>query len=129
MAALTNSYHNCELLNLGHGPNGRGPFIIRQEGTPPGSMIFQPDRFLLRKDGAWVLNLAVFALPEKDKQQFLFTTSAEAMVLLDSLSGEPVVEAALPPGKSVEELKTAAQSTITGLWGRMREAKPSGSSS
>ena len=54
MAALTNSYHNCELLNLGHGPNGRGPFVIRQEGTPPGSMTFQPDRFLLRKDGTWV---------------------------------------------------------------------------
>lgn len=129
MPALTNSYHNCELLNLGHGPNGRGPFVIRQEGTPPGSMTFQPDVFLLRKDGAWVLNLAVFALPEKDKEQFLFTTSAEAMVLLDSLTGDPVVEAGLPPGKSLEELKAAAQATITGLWCRMRDAKPSPSSS
>jgi hypothetical protein len=128
MAALTNSYHNCELLNLGSGPNGRGPFIIRQEGTPPGSMTFQPDRFLLRKDGAWVLNLAVFALPEKDKEQFLFTTSAEAMTLLDGLKGDPVVEAGLPPGKSVEELKTAAQSTISGLWGSMRNAKPASAS-
>ena len=92
-------------------------------------MTFQPDRFLLRKDGAWVLNLAVFALPEKDKEQFLFTTSAEAMVLLEGLTGDPVVEAGLPQGKSVEELKTAAQSTITGLWGRMRDAKPAPASS
>ncbi len=125
MAALTNSHHNCELLNLGHGPKGRGPFIVRQEGTPPRSTTFQPDRYLLRKYGTWVLNLAVFALADKDKDQFLYSTSAEAMMLLDSLIGEPLVEASLPPGKSVEELKAAAQKTISGLWCSIRDAKPS----
>jgi hypothetical protein len=124
MATLTNNYQSCELLNLAHGPKGRGPFIVRQEGTPPGSMTFKKDRFLLRKDGTWVWNLAVFALSEKEKEQFLYSSTAEAMTLLDGLTGDPVVEATLPAGKSIEELKAAAQTTISGLWCNMRDAKP-----
>lgn len=123
MATITNNYQNCELLNLKFGPGGRGPFIVRQEGTPPGSMTFQNENFLLRKDGTWVINLAVFPLSEKDKEQFLFDSSAEAMQLLEELRGEPMVEAALPSGISVEQLKAAAHSSITGLWARMQNAK------
>jgi hypothetical protein len=124
MPALSNNYQNCELLNLAYGPNGRGPFVVRQEGSPPGSLTFDQDRYLLRKDGTWVLNLAVFVLPEKEKEQFLFETSAEALDALKGLAGEPMVETGLPKGKSKEEIKAAAQSTITGIWGRMRDAKP-----
>jgi hypothetical protein len=123
MATLTNSYQNCELLNLKYGSGGRGPFIVRQEGTAPGSMTFQTERFLLRKDGTWVINLAVFTLSDKDKEQFLFESTAEAMQLLEELRGEPNVEAALPAGASVEQLKAAAQSTISGIWARMQGAK------
>lgn len=128
MATLTNSYHNCQLLNLGYGPGGRGPFIVRQDGTPPGATTFDDDRFLLRKDGTWVLNIAVFALSEKDKEQFLFTSSGDVVQVLDGLTGSPIVDTSLPPGKSVEELKSAAQNTITGLWGRIRDAKPASAS-
>ena len=124
MATITNNYNQCQLLNLGHGPKGRGPFVVRQQGTAPGSLTFHEESFLLRKDGTWVINLAVFALPEKDKENFFFPTSAEAIQLLDSLVGEPLIESALPQGTSVEQLRAAAQSTITGLWGRIREAKP-----
>jgi hypothetical protein len=127
MATITNNYQQCELLNLAYNPGGRGPFIVRQEGSPPGSMTFQQDRFLLRKDGAWVFNLAVFALSEKDQEQFLFATTAEALSLLDKLSGDPVVEIDLPAGKSREQLKAAAQTTITGLWARIRDAKSTSS--
>lgn len=123
MATLTNNYQNCELLNLKYGSGGRGPFIVRQEGTPPNSVTFQSERFLLRKDGVWVINLAVFPLSEKDKEQFLFESSAEAMQLLAELRGDPIVEAALPAGTSVEQLKAAAQSTISGIWARMQNAK------
>jgi hypothetical protein len=123
MATLTNNYQSCELLNLKYGSGGRGPFIIRQEGTPPGSITLQSERFLLRKDGTWVINLAVFPLSEKDKEQFLFENASEAVQLLEELRGEPMVEAALPSGTSVEQLKAAAQSTITGLWARMQTAK------
>lgn len=123
MATLTNHYSNCQLLNLGYGPQGRGPFVVRQEGTPPGSTTLKVDPYLLRKDGTWVINLAVFALPDKEKEQFFFQTSAEAVALLDGLGGAPVVEEALPQGKSRAELKSAAQATITGLWAKIREAK------
>ena len=123
MATISNSYQHCELLNLRFGPGGRGPFIVRQEGTPPGTTTFQTERFLLRKDGTWVVNLAVFPLSEKDKEQFLFESSAEAMQLLEELRGQPMVEASLPTGVSVEQLKAAAQSTISGIWARMQNAR------
>jgi hypothetical protein len=125
MATITNNFRNCELLNLGYGPKGRGPFVVRQEGSAPGSMTLRQDRFLLRKDGTWVLNLAVFALPEKEKEQFLYATSTEVLNVLDGLTGTPLVEADLPPGKSFEELRVAAESTLTGIWGRIRNAKAS----
>jgi hypothetical protein len=123
MAALTNNYNHCQLLNLGYGPKGRGPFVVRQQGSAPGSMTFSDETFLLRKDGAWVINLAVFALPEKDKEQFIYQTSGEAMQLMSDLVGEPVVEAGLPKGTSVEQLKAAAQTTLTGIWGKIRQAQ------
>jgi hypothetical protein len=126
---LTNSHHNCELLNLGYGPNGRGPFLVRQEGSPPGSVTFKQERFLLRKDGTWVINLAVCALSEKEKENFLYEQSADALKLLDGMTGDPVVEADLPPGKSIEELTALTKSTITGLWGRIQGAKASKMSS
>lgn len=125
MPALTNNHQNCELLNLGYGPAGRGPFLVRQEGSPPGSMTLKQERFLLRKDGTWVINLAVFSLPEREQQAFLHDTSADALMLLDGLTGDPVVEADLPAGKSIEELTAAATSTITGLGSRIRDAKAS----
>lgn len=125
MPTISNSYHQCELLNLGYGPNQRGPFLIRQTGSPPGSMTLKQDRFLLRKDGTWVINLAVFVLSEAEKEQFLYNDAAEAVMLLDGLSGDPVIEADLPSGKSIEELTAAAQTTITGLWGRIQNAKAS----
>lgn len=114
---------NCS--TLGTGLKRRGPFVVRQDGYAPGSMTFKEDRFLLRKDGTWVLNLIVFALPETEKEQFFFDTSAEAITLLDGLPGDPVVEETLPADKSIEELKRAAESTLTGLWGRIRSAKVS----
>jgi hypothetical protein len=125
MPTLANDFQRCELLNLGYGPGGRGPFVIRQDGSAPGSMTLRQDRFLLRKDGTWVNNLAVFALPEKEKEQFLYATSAEVAKHLDELSGDPVVEDALPEGKSLAELKAAAETTLTGIWGRIRNAKAS----
>jgi hypothetical protein len=124
MATISNDYQRCELLNLGYGPNGRGPFIVRQDGSPPGSMTFENDRFLLRKDGTWVINLNVFALAEKEKEDFLFESSGAALSVLNALAGEPIVQSKLPEGKSKEELKAAAQNTATGIWGRIRSAKP-----
>lgn len=124
MPTLSNSYHQVQLLNLGYAPGGRGPFIVRQEASPPGSMTMEQVRFLLRKDGTWVHNLAVFALSEKEKEQFLYSTSGEAVAMLNGLVGDPVVDTSLPEGTSVEQLKAAAQSTLTGIWGKISRGRP-----
>lgn len=125
MGKISNHYEKCQLLNLGYGPKGRGPFVIRQDAYLPASESLKEDRFLLRKDGTWVLNLAVFALPEKEKEQFLYENTAEAVKMLQELPGVPVVEDGLPEGKSRAELARAAESTISGIWGRISAAKAS----
>lgn len=120
MPTLTNSYDNCQLLNVGDGPQGRGPFIIRQQGSAPGSMTLDQNRYFLRKDGTWVLSLAVYILSEAEQEiNFLYSTSADAMKQLSSLTGDPVVDDTLPPDKSAEELIRAAEKTIVGLWGHL----------
>lgn len=120
MPTLTNSYDNCQLLNVGDGPQGRGPFLIRQQGSAPGSMTLDQNRYFLRKDGIWVLSLAVYILSDAEQEKgFLYPTSTDAMNQLSSLTGDPVVDETLPPDKSAEELMRAAEKTITGLWGHM----------
>jgi hypothetical protein len=129
MSAIANDYQRCELINLGYGPNGRGPYVIRQEGYPPGSLTFELDRYYLRSDGTWLINLAMFALPEKDKSHFVYTSVEDVVSLFEGLTGSPTVESHLPPDKSIEELRAAAQATFTGLWGRIHEMHAAGASS
>jgi hypothetical protein len=124
MPAISNDHRRCAMLNLGSAPGGRGPFAIRQEGSPPGSMTLQQDPYLLRKDGVWVLNLTVFSLPEKEQEQFLYPTSADVMKILDGLSGDPVVEDKLPQGASRAELLAAAETFASKLLSGLRNAKP-----
>ena len=88
MRILTNDYKDCELLNLGTNKNGHGPYVIRQDGVPPGSSSSQEDSFLLRKDGTWVLNITAFTLPEKEQeQQFVFQSAAELYATIQELGG------------------------------------------
>jgi hypothetical protein len=97
---------------------------VRQNGTPPGSVTFEQDTYLLRQDGTWVLNLVVFGLPEKEQNQFLYESSAEVMETLDALTGDPIVQSGIPAGTSREELKMAATKTFSGIAARIRSAKP-----
>ena len=123
MRTLTNNYHDCELLNLGYNRDGRGPYVLRQEGFPPDSVSPHEYRFLLRKDCTWVLNLTVFALPEKELENFIYKDAAELHAVVEKLGGNPVVEDALPPGKSRAELSAAIESTASKLWSRIRDAR------
>jgi hypothetical protein len=126
MHPISNDYQRCELINLGYGINGRGPYVIRQEGYPPGSTTFEPDRFYLRQDGTWLINLAMFALPEKEKVDFVYQSVEVVISLLEGLTGTPVVDAHLPADKSIAELRAAAESTFTGVWGRIHQKHESG---
>ena len=124
MRILTNDYQDCELLNLATNRNGHGPYVMRQDGVPPDSLRSQEDRFLLRKDGTWVLNITVFTLPEKEQeQQFLFQNAAELHATVQELGGTPVVEDALPPGKSRAELNAAIETTISRVLSQVKEAR------
>jgi hypothetical protein len=124
MSAIANYPDRCELLNLGYGPQGRGPFILRQEGSVPGSLDLRQNVYLLRKDGVWVLNFSVFALPEADQEAFFYPTTADAMKMLTSLSGgDPVIEMALPEGKTIAELQASTEQTASRLMARVRQAQ------
>jgi len=124
MPAITNYPDRCELLNLGYGPQGKGPYILRQEGNIPGSLDLRQNTYLLRKDGVWVLNLAIFALPEVEQEVVLYPTVADAMKMMTSLSGgEPVIDATLPAGRTLEEMQVATDSTASRLISQLRQAK------
>lgn len=124
MPAIANYLDHCELLNLGYGPQGRGPFVLRQQGSVPGSFDLSQNVYLLRKDGVWVLNFSVFALPEADQEAFFYPTTADAMNMLTSLSGgPPVIEMGLPEGKTIAELQAATEQTASRLMSRLREAQ------
>ncbi|MFN0127253.1 MAG: hypothetical protein ACKV19_11275 [Verrucomicrobiales bacterium] len=124
MPAIANYPDRCELLNLGYGPQGRGPFIIRQVGNVPGSMDLAQNPYFLRKDGVWVLNLAIIALPEADQEVVLYPTMVEAMARLGALAGgDPVIEATLPAGRSLQELQSAAEDTANRLIAHLRRAR------
>jgi hypothetical protein len=126
MRTLTNNLGDCQLLNLETGKNRRGPYAVRQDGVAPGSMDLKTYRFLLRKDGTWVNSLAAYVLPEAEQEaQFTFETVAEVYALANSLGGRPRADAALPEGKSPEELIAAAESTTSRVWSRIQSARGS----
>lgn len=124
MPAISNDYTRCEMLNLGSAPGGRGPFAIRQEGSAPGSMTLQQERFLLRHDGVWVMNLCVLGLPEKEQEKFLYATSTDVMQALEKLTGDPVVDDKLPEGKSKAELMAEIENTASRILSGLRNAQP-----
>jgi|SRR6516165_2188767 len=123
MRTLTNDYQDCELLNLGTNANGHGPYVVRQDGVPPGSSSTQEDRFLLRKDGTWILDVTAFTLPEKEQEQFVFQNAAELYATVQELGGDPVVEDKLPSGKSRAELNAAIETTLSRVVSRINEAR------
>jgi hypothetical protein len=108
MPALANDSARCEVMNLGWGAQGHGPYLVRQEGHVPGGSDLRPQRFILQKDDRWLLNLAFVLMPETEQEQQLFHTLTEVLLFLDELSGRPVrVDAALPPG--IDEAEILAQ--------------------
>jgi len=103
----------------------KGPYALRQAGSPPGSTTLQQDMFLLRKDGAWVINLTVFSLPEKEiRQNFLFGDIPELFSVIEDLAGKPlVVEDKLPADKSKEEILASLRTNANTLISRIRDAQ------
>ncbi|WP_395716511.1 hypothetical protein [Prosthecobacter sp.] len=105
MPALSNDAARCEVMNLAWAPGGHGPYLVRQEGYLPDSTDFRPQRFLLQKDGRWLLNLAFVMLPEAEQEAQLFHSLTDVLVLLDQIAGQPArVDATLPPETNADEV-------------------------
>lgn len=105
MAALSNDPARCELMNLGYEAQGHGPYLVRQEGYPPGSSDFRPQHFLLQRDGRWLLNFAFVMLPEAEQEAQLFHSMNEVLVFLDKLTAKPVVaDGKMPEGACSTEI-------------------------
>lgn len=105
MPALSNDPARCEVMNLAWGPNGHGPYLVRQEGYEPGSSTFKMQRFILQKDGRWLLNLTFVMLPEAQQEEQLFHHLSDVLILLDLLASQPVrADATLPPDTSADEI-------------------------
>jgi hypothetical protein len=105
MPAISNDIQRCEVMNLAWAANGHGPYLIRQEGYPPGSTDFKPQRYLLQKDGRWLLNLAFVLLPEDEQEAQLFHSLKEVLTLLDQLASKSVrADSTLPQGVTAEEI-------------------------
>jgi len=105
MSALCNDPARCEVMNLAWGANGHGPYLVRQEGYEPGSSTFKMQRFILQKDGRWLLNLAFVMLPEAEQEAQLFHSLSEVLQMFESLSSKPVsAYAHLPAGANADEI-------------------------
>jgi len=117
---MTNDSRDFLLINLGLAPNGRGPFALRQDGIPPGSLLQQEDRFFLSRDGEWKLNFAVFLEPDH-LNDYLFDTMAEVHERVMSLVGKPVVHDELPEGTKREDVQRAMQQLDNNIARALRE--------
>ncbi len=105
MAALCNDAARCEVMNLGWASGGHGPYLVRQEGHVPGGTDFRPQRFILQKDGRWLLNLAFVMLPEAGQEAQLFHSLGELSGFIDRLAGSPVrADATLPEGSDPQDI-------------------------
>ena len=105
MAALSNDPARCEVMNLAWGPGSHGPYLVRQEGYEPSSSTFKSQRFILQKDGRWLLNLAFVMLPESEQEKQLFHSLTEVAHILDTMAATPArVDAHLPGDVSEAEI-------------------------
>ena len=102
MPVICNDAARCEVMNLAWGPGGHGPYLVRQEGYAPGSSTFKMQRFILQKDGRWLLNLAFVMLPEAEQEAQLFHSLTEVIQLLDSIASQPVQAEAMLPADANE---------------------------
>ncbi|MBE2285459.1 MAG: hypothetical protein IAE77_18505 [Prosthecobacter sp.] len=105
MPVICNDAARCEVMNLAWGPGGHGPYLVRQEGYAPGSSTFKMQRFILQKDGRWLLNLAFVMLPEAEQEAQLFHSLTEVLQMFEGLSSKPVsAHAHLPAGANADEI-------------------------
>lgn len=96
--AITNRYQDFQVLNLCqvvHHVEGRGPFIVTQDGCDPNDPTMRACSFVLTRRGTWLHFYLYLALPESVRQHCAhFETVADMLQRADALQGKVVVESA-----------------------------------
>ena len=103
-SSITNQFQNFHVQNLCrliHGVEGRGPFIVTQDGAAPNDPQMRECAFVLTKRGTWLHFYLYLALSEKVREQCAyFETVAEVLQRADTLPAKVTVEDAV----SLQEL-------------------------
>ena len=88
-SSITNQFPNFHVQNLCrliHGVEGRGPFIVTQDGAAPNDPQMRECAFVLTKRGTWLHFYLYLALSEKVREQCAyFETVAEVLQRADTL--------------------------------------------
>ncbi len=93
---LSNHFSACRLISLSKHPlaaefpgrDAHGPYVIMQEGYAPGDATQRRAEFILGRSGAWLANYWFIRMPVPERRkEFLFSTKAEVMALMEDLSG------------------------------------------
>ena len=94
--AITNSYQDFKVLNLCqlvHHVEGRGPFMVTQDGCAPDDPAMRNCSFVLTRRGTWLHFYLYLALPEMVRRKCAhFETVAEVLQQADSLPSKVIVE-------------------------------------
>ncbi|MCW1924726.1 hypothetical protein OKA05_19330 [Luteolibacter arcticus] len=107
---LSNHFSACRLVSLAklkaasEFPNRdtRGPYLIIQHGYQPGDPAMQAADYILGRSGAWLGTHWFIRLPVPERRkEFIFSTVAEVMALMESLTSKVEVIRAKPD--SVQE--------------------------
>lgn len=100
---ITNSYQDFQLLELSKllHTEGRGPFMVVQEGCAPDDSSSRHCSFVLTHRGTWLHYYLYLALPEELRRQIaMFDTVADVFARAETMPARVKVEDAL----SLQEL-------------------------
>lgn len=123
---LSNDFRDVQLYSLHEwpeapalrGPDGRGPFIVMQRAIDPQDLRSTIEDFVLGKSGRWLPMYLFQQLPkEVRREEYLFPGAADAIRVLEGLTGAAVVERGQPAAKE----EPAAPDSLTDAIARARE--------
>ncbi|MBL9169200.1 MAG: hypothetical protein JNN07_15780 [Verrucomicrobiales bacterium] len=94
--SITNQFqdfHVQNLCQLVHHVEGRGPFIVTQDGAAPDDPRMRQCSFVLTKRGTWLHFYLYLALPEVVRDQLTYFDAIAAIIQrAETLSAKVVVE-------------------------------------
>jgi hypothetical protein len=110
--ALTNDYRDCKLIRLD--PNDpASPFVVAQVGYAPGDPSARMRLFYLQRDGQWIDEIARSTRPDSEAGEIVFETSAQAVQMLRTLLGTPLVREVKVTDADIQTYLTRVKSAVS----------------